>query len=60
MRLRRLKALFHKSSFEFRDVIMIDFSQNIIVVITATGIILSLLLLILGVKLKCPGLIMTT
>ncbi len=38
---------------------MIDFAHNIIVIITATGTLISLLLVLLGVKPKCPGLIMT-
>jgi hypothetical protein len=33
--------------------------QNIIVIITAIGVLVSLLLLLLGVKPKIPGLIMT-
>ena len=41
------------------SVIMIHFSQNIIVIISTTGILLSLLLLLLVVRLKYPGLIMT-
>ena len=38
---------------------MMDFSNNIIAIISATGILVSLLLLLLVVRLKCPGLIMT-
>jgi hypothetical protein len=38
---------------------MIDFLNNINVIINATGIVLPLLLLVLVVRLKCPGLIMT-
>ena len=33
--------------------------HNIIAIISATGILVSLLLLLLVVRLKCPGLIMT-
>lgn len=40
---------------------MISQVQNIIVIISAIGISVSLLLLLLGVvRLKCPGLIMTS
>jgi|GEM_PF-3941799 len=38
---------------------MIAFSDNIIAIISATGILLSLLLLPLGIRLKYPDLIMT-
>jgi len=38
---------------------MIHFSQNIIVIISAMGILVSLLLVLLVVRLKCPDLIMT-
>ena len=38
---------------------MIAFSDNIIAIINATGILLSLLLLLLSIRLKYPDLIMT-
>jgi len=38
---------------------MFDYLHSIIVIISATGISVSLLLLLLVVRLKCPGLIMT-
>lgn len=39
--------------------IMVKFFQNIIVIISAVGIHVSLLLLLLGVTPKRPGLVMT-
>ena len=39
--------------------IMISLTHNIVVVISATGTLLSLLLLLLVLRPKCPGLIMT-
>ena len=59
MRLKRLQILIIKASSQFRNVIMIAFSDNIIAIISATGILLSLLLLSLGIRLKYPDLIMT-